>query len=231
MTKDAAVNQQIQATIRQSNAETDSEIIKERIGMLASEHDGFQLVYKKAAELTAEQKEFCCSQLRAFYFAGQRDGWVEDGTKEYLDAVKVGEEEDSLYLIIKAKDAESCYSFALFKYSFDWEDDEDEEEAVTCAEDDEQLLPVPCLYLYQLHTASSKQGCGYGSLLLGILEDLAIKYRFPKLKLTVLKGNKRASDFYLNHGFCIDCTDPSNYDFEPDHELFNCSYSIYSKSR
>jgi ribosomal protein S18 acetylase RimI-like enzyme len=66
--------------------------------------------------------------------------------------------------------------------------------------------------------------------MLDILEDLARKYQFPKIKLTVLKGNEQAIQLYKRRGYNLDTTDPSNFDLPTDHELYNVGYWIFSKN-
>ncbi|KAI8895546.1 hypothetical protein BC833DRAFT_600864 [Globomyces pollinis-pini] len=99
-----------------------------------------------------------------------------------------------------------------------------------CMEDDlvhDKHCLSPMLYCYELQLQQSCKRAGWGSLLMNILETLAIKYNMKKIKLTVFKSNTSAIQFYQKLGFTIDCTCPSLH-YSPKRSK-TVSYYLYSK--
>ena len=233
----------IEKACKESNSISDYLILRENSKPIGKDTAEIQVLYKSPEQVTSSEMAFCNDLTKQFYIQAESRGWVECGSRDIEDGLAVAIESDSRYLIVKTKDSavsdsNSLQSFILFKFSSDWEDDEheyteDDEHEYT--EDDEHeytedQIQIHCLYVYQLHTRILSRGKGNGSRMLDILEDLARKYQFPKIKLTVLKGNEQAIQLYKRRGYNLDTTDPSNFDLPTDHELYNVGYWIFSKN-
>lgn len=79
------------------------------------------------------------------------------------------------------------------------------------------------IYCYQLQIFKEYQRNGIGRKMMDCLEQIAVKYHFAVMKLTVFKANTNAMQFYAKLGFVLDSSDPSFHSKSP------ASYSILSK--
>lgn len=172
------------------------------------------IAYENRSDLTPKQWEFCMDLTRIFYSKqGSGSKVAENDVMEALDEM---DQQDSQFLILSApsntpNQPDQMIGYAFFKFSSDWE-----------PQDDDWIL-VPCIYLYQVHLLHNFQGQGHGKTLLSILERLALRYSFPVLKLTVLRENQRALKWYLANGFSLDSTDNSLQDPDVGHVILSKS--------
>lgn len=82
------------------------------------------------------------------------------------------------------------------------------------------------VYIYEVHTKIQRRGIG--SHLLKMIEKRAKELKQTVLMLTTLKNNEKAKKFYLDHGFTVDASDPSNFYKESD-DINDVNYEILSK--
>ncbi|KAF2837034.1 hypothetical protein M501DRAFT_938591 [Patellaria atrata CBS 101060] len=76
-----------------------------------------------------------------------------------------------------------------------------------------QLTPEPpdiVLYVYEIHLSASLRGCGLGTHLMGVAEELARRTGMRKTLLTVFTSNIRGEKFYRNLGYQEDDISPAS---------------------
>lgn len=72
----------------------------------------------------------------------------------------------------------------------------------------DSLPPVPVLYIYEIHLASSLRGLGLGAHLMRAAEDIARRVGVRKVMLTCFVSNEKAYEFYGQRGYVKDVISP-----------------------
>lgn len=87
--------------------------------------------------------------------------------------------------------------------------------------------PVPVFYIYEIHLAESLRGLGLGNHLMHIADALSQSIRLEKVMLTCFLCNKKAYQFYADHGFVKDACSPE--DRKTRNKVVAVDYAILSR--
>ena len=86
---------------------------------------------------------------------------------------------------------------------------------------------VPVLYIYEIHLAATLRGLGLGNHLMHVADLLAQNMGLAKVMLTCFLCNKKAYQFYADHGFLKDACSPE--DRKTRNKVVAVDYAILSK--
>jgi ribosomal protein S18 acetylase RimI-like enzyme len=86
---------------------------------------------------------------------------------------------------------------------------------------------VPVLYIYEIHLAETLRGLGLGNHLMHVADLLAQNMGLAKVMLTCFLCNKKAYNFYADHGFLKDACSPD--DRKTRNKVVAVDYAILSK--
>ena len=66
------------------------------------------------------------------------------------------------------------------------------------------------IYVYEVHVSEGLRGCGLGTLLMGMVEDIGSRAGIEKAMLTVFTENEAALRFYSRLGWKVDGSSPGS---------------------
>ena len=85
------------------------------------------------------------------------------------------------------------------------------------------------IYVYEVHISEGLRGCGLGSLLMGMVEDIGSRAGIEKAMLTVFVENEAALRFYSRLGWNVDESSPGSRTLR-NGVVKKSDYRILSKS-